>query len=302
MTHRYRVYGLGIASEVELPEFAASPDRSGLTADVTMVMEDAVPVPPCDERPRLDKDEHGVTLTVHGVARYRVEGGGRVTVNPDPMATARSVRLFLLGSVIGIICHQRGLLPLHAGAVLIDGRAVAFCGHSGIGKSTLVSQMVARGHRMLCDDICVLSFSDREGPVAWPGPPSARLWRDAVEQLGHDCRELAGVMDDRDKYYLPFGPAVAGGPFPFRRLYMIRDGRDEDAPAFTRLTGVEAIQTVRAETYRKAYLEPMGLLGDNVTHALNLVQQVPAYAMHRRRGYDVLSEEIDMLERHLAQT
>ena len=42
-----------------------------------------------------------------------------------PGASSRNVRVFLLGSAFGALLHQRGLLPLHANAVEVDGRAVA---------------------------------------------------------------------------------------------------------------------------------------------------------------------------------
>ena len=49
------------------------------------------------------------------------------------------VRVFLLGSCIGALLHQRGILVLHAGAIHTDKGAVLFTGPWGIGKSTLLA-------------------------------------------------------------------------------------------------------------------------------------------------------------------
>src|SRR4029079_11482739 len=58
-----------------------------------------------------------VLLNVTGNARYLVRNGQEIVVDPVPGGSERNVRLFLLGSALGILCHQRGLLPLHANAV-----------------------------------------------------------------------------------------------------------------------------------------------------------------------------------------
>lgn len=299
--HCYHVFGLRIASALPLRNLVTLLDSSGADPDVTIQIAAADDIPEREGRPQFDVDDNGVTLTMHGTARYRVEAGRRVTVTPHRTASERNVVLYLLGSVVGILCHQRRLIPLHASAILVNGRAIAFCGHSGIGKSTLVSHLAARGHAMLCDDVCVVKFDDSGRPHAFPGLPTARLWRDAAEHLGHDCAELDLVIDGRDKYHTPRNIMVAEGPFPLDRIYMIHDGRGEDETMFAPLKGVRAVQTLMNETYRKVYLNPMGLSATNIMQTTKIARYAQLYAMHRRRGYDVLAAEIDLLERHLGQ-
>jgi hypothetical protein len=65
-------------------------------------------------------------LTVPNIGRYLVRDGREIIVDPAPDAPDRDVRLFLLGSTLGILCHQRGLLPIHANAIVVGGGAVAF--------------------------------------------------------------------------------------------------------------------------------------------------------------------------------
>ena len=112
-----------------------------------------------------------VMLTVDGVGRYLVRGGAEILVDAAGGAAERDVRLFLLGSALGILCHQRGLLPLHANAVVANGAAYAFAGHSGAGKSTLAAHFAQAGYEILCDDVCVISFDEAGQPLAWPGLP-----------------------------------------------------------------------------------------------------------------------------------
>ena len=72
----------------------------------------------------------GVRLGIPRVASYWVEGGRRVIVEPRLPVEAPALRLFLLGTVLAILCYQRGLVPLHASAVEVPGGALLVSGRS----------------------------------------------------------------------------------------------------------------------------------------------------------------------------
>jgi hypothetical protein len=52
-----------------------------------------------------------------------------------------------------------GGVTIHASAVAIEGRAIAFMAHSGFGKTTLLQEMLRQGCEFLTDDILIV----------WPG-------------------------------------------------------------------------------------------------------------------------------------
>lgn len=113
LNHRYCLFGLTLASELELPGLMAS--RSDV-ADVAI---------------RQGVVGQQASISIEGVARFAVVGGQEIVVEAWPDAPTRNVRLYLLGSAMGLLLHQRGLLPLHANAVEVDGGAVAVLGHPG---------------------------------------------------------------------------------------------------------------------------------------------------------------------------
>jgi len=239
------------------------------------------------------------TFTVPKVGRYLVDGGREIVVEPFPGGSERDLRLFLLGSALGILCHQRGLLPLHANAIVVDEGAVAFAGHSGSGKSTLAAHFQRAGYEILCDDVCVISFEGGT-PSAWPGLPRLKLWGDAVAAFGHDPAGLDQAIEGMDKYHVPLESAGLARPIPFRRLYLLSRSAEAEESELVRLTGVAAMEAIMAQTYRGAYLGPMGLAGRHFRQCATLASSAAVFAAPRTWGYDVLEREAKRLEEHFS--
>ena len=212
-----------------------------------------------------------------------MNGGREIVVDPIPGGSERDLRLFLLGSALGILCHQRGLLPLHANAIVVDETAIAFAGHSGAGKSTLAAHFQRAGYEVLCDDVCVIGFEDGK-PFAWPGLPRLKLWGDAASAFGHETAGLDPAIEGMDKYHVPMSASGAARPIPFRRLYIL--GRTEgDAPGrIERLRGQEAMAAVMSQTYRGAYIAPLGLAARHFGQCAALLSHAEIYSCNAHVG------------------
>lgn len=293
----YFAFGLRIKSEVALPELAPFARDDFGAPDVTIRF-DTIEVPDVTPAGSLRIAGEDVFLTVESTAHFRVRGGREIALSPLPGASERNVRLFLLGSAFGILCHRRGLLPLHANAVVADGKAVAFAGRTGVGKSTLAAHFQSRGFEILCDDVCVISFDDAGRPLAWPGLPRLKLWRDAVEALGHDSENLERAIDGMEKFHVPLSAAASQGPYPLSRVYVLQNLAEGQTPRVERLTGKDALQSVMTNTYRKNFVSALGLAKENFLMAAAVVRHAGVYTAPRRRGFDVFDDEALRLERH----
>jgi HPr Serine kinase C-terminal domain len=176
--------GWRVQSELRLPELAPwsgddrPPDiviRFGSVADR---LDDVV-----HARRALQIDRDGTCLLrVRNIAAYLVRSG-EVTIEPQPDAEEAAIRVYLLGSVFGFLCHQHGLFPLHASCVAIGGMAAAMCGPTGAGKSTTATHLAMRGHRLVADDVCVIDAHAAGGPLVLPAFPRLKLTRDALAAL-----------------------------------------------------------------------------------------------------------------------
>lgn len=237
---RYRAYGLGIASDVDLP--ALAPGDAADAVDLRVVRGPAEDPGP-DRWSQLTDGK--ALLRYDRVVRIAVTGGDLIVVDlvgdPDP-GTLNGV---VCGASLAIAMTQRGLHSLHAGAVEIDGVAVAFAGNSGEGKSTLTAALRARGHRVVTDDVVVVD--DRaEVPVVLPGFPQVKLWPDAAGAVGLDAASLPRIEDGHDKRAHRFGDGLVDQSLRLARIYVLDRGQ---AVRSIPLTGGDAVIALLGVSY-----------------------------------------------------
>jgi len=270
---RYSLFGLQIDSGLPLPELFEG-DRAK-TADVRIDLE-ALPAL-CGYEPGVHALNGGALLVIGGVARYFIAEGRRILVQPDEGASERNVRLFLLGSAFGLLIHQRGLLPLHANAIEIDGKAVAFMGESGAGKSTLAAWLHDRGHRVIADDVSVIGFDAENRPIVYPGLPRLRLWQNVLEASGRDPSNFPlsfegdETYDKRDVSLSP--DRVTSRPSQLRGIVQLRRG----GSGLHRLSVMSGVESVFDHTYRGQFVVLANSAQEHWTAALRLVQTVPVF-------------------------
>ena len=274
----YRIFGLNVRSGVLLPElaprpFSAEPDVS--IAQGTIAADHSL-------GDGMHSVDGAAVLVVGGVGRYLIEGGARIVVEPAAGADERNVRLFLLGSAFGVLIHQRGLLPLHANAIEIDGRAIAFTGAPGAGKSTLAAWFHDRDYSILADDVCVVRLDSKHRPVAVPGLPRLRLWREALEASGRVVgsyqRSFLGD-DDWDKYDVPLdSERVAAGEAQLAAVYLLERGPELRIEP---LNGLDAAQVLIENTYRGEYIPAVGDAERHWRTCVELAKRVPVFRVER---------------------
>ena len=283
MTYRYQAFGLTIHCSFPLPELTSAPE--GAAADV-LIREGALPSGPSHYQFRVE--EEIATLWIpDSNATYRMLSGRELIVDSRGQDVGRNVRLYLLGSAIGAILHQRGLLPLHACALEFNGKAVAFLGRSGAGKSTLAAWLSRNGGRLLSDDVCVVR-SDNGRFMTSAGIPRLRLWRDALEARGDEPRHYARSFDGWDKYDVPHAEPPIPEAFELTALFELSEGRALD---FRSVSGAEAVQCLAANTYRGSYVHQMGRTAEHFQQCIELARALPIEQVVRPKDYSRIEQD-----------
>jgi hypothetical protein len=293
MPFAYSVFGLRLHSEIPLPELFEEP--AGGVADVSISV-GRLPEIEGGTNGRFVVTPEGAILNVPEAGRYLMRNGREILVEPGE--SERHMRLYLLGSAFGAILHQRGLLPLHANSIAIGGRAVAFLGHSGAGKSTMAAWFHDRGFEVLADDVCVVTFEEGR-PIAHPGIPRLRMWRDALEASGRSAEAYQLAFDDAEKYNVPTRTKERGRPLELGAIYLLKKGGEDPAtPLIDPLSGIEALDALVSNTYRGAYVRMLGGTQAHLASCLSLVKATPIFAINRLWGKEHLEPQLRQMEQH----
>ncbi|MDR1172322.1 MAG: hypothetical protein LBL24_07710 [Bacteroidales bacterium] len=258
MNFFYHAFGLVIESQVECPELM--PDVGQSTPDVQIRLDDA-PFH-LDHGMALGDWIEGcsgqILLKITNVANYWIHDGQEIVVDAAQGVSPEDVRIYLLGSAMGAVLHQRGLLPFHGSTICMDGQAISFSGPSGIGKSTLAAALVGRGYRMLADDVSAISFTGQGVPMVNPGMPQLKLCDDSGQQLGRNPSSACSLGNRARKCGYPEHAAFITEALPSKAIYIL--GRHaEDGFKEIPLKGVDKFHALRINTYRPSFVKAMGL-------------------------------------------
>ncbi|MEQ9318655.1 MAG: hypothetical protein RIF41_05825 [Polyangiaceae bacterium] len=248
---------------IETPlRFVTLRERPASTKQPTIVVD---VVPASDESGRGDEtllwtspaktDVPFVEASRHGSGlRMRFLDLGHFDVTPDGLAirchsrpgvALASLEQLLVDQVLPRALHLAGRTCLHGSAVrLDDGRALAFVGPSGIGKSTLAAHLCERGAALLCDDALALEVS-AEAIVVHPAYASVRLWPDSAKALAGGT-ELPVAAPHTDKRRLP--RRATSSPAPLDTLWLL--SRSERPATARAISPQETIAELARHTHR----------------------------------------------------
>lgn len=287
-------FGYRLRTELALNALPALPP--GDAADIELSLGEAplALAAPVSSNPFVEIDEDGTVLVRIGERlRFVVRHGRQVVLDNTSNALAREIEPFLFGIVAGVLLHQKGVLALHASSVIIDGVAVAMCGPSGRGKSTLAAALSAAGHGLVTDDICRIGFSGDDA-LAFSGPSRLRLWPDAVRALGRSPESLEPGRPGHPKAVL-IEPRQETGPMPLGAIIRLNVDSRIDAPRIERLAGPSAVMPAEEIIYRIRLSRLLGRRIGVFQDLTRLAAMVPVFRLVRPEGRTDLAELIQLV-------
>ena len=237
-------------------------------------------------------------LKIPGVANFFVQNGKNVQVDLAPQAPAADVSTYLLGSVFGALCHQNGLLPLHASSVRCGDGVTAFLGDSGAGKSTMAACLQGRGFPIASDDICVLEEDAGEIRVI-PVAGWLKLWRASLTHLGETPDEKNRVYSEDDKYRL-YLETHAGDRLVLRNLVFLTKAAEAGGePRLEALTASETIVRMMELTYLGYITELTGTHERVFRQCAKVLAGAKGYRLVVPWGFESMDGVLDLLQREL---
>ncbi len=177
---------------------------------------------------------------------------------------------------------------LHGACANLDGRALAFLGVGGNGKSTTVAGLVASGRGAFVADDC-LAVDMRDDGVSVRGADDAQQW------LTRDARRWLNLGEDGPGKAPVPPPSAAPQTIPLAALFCLSFEDSLDCPVLRRAKPGSAFRELSLAQIRFALDDPRVWLRD--FEALSFVlARIPVYELVRPRNLARLTTCLDLIE------
>lgn len=291
----YTAYGLTIASDLACPELRAGAGEP----DVRVYLGD--PQAAGNQlRVGYEASAAEFVLRVPRVACFTLTAGHEIRIEPytDPPDFA-AIRLFLLGTVMGGLLHQRGILPLHGSAVCKNASTLLIVGRSGAGKSSLAAALARDGWKLQSDDISAVRIVNGVA-ICDPGFPRRKMWPDMLLRLGEnpdDHDRVRGTLEKRSQFVPDheFEPAATA----IRNVLVLGKTRDSKL-AIGRLSAPAGMAVLKKHTFRDYLRSPLGLHLKHFAIISTLASQAPVHRLNRPQVGGDVESVVDCLKQAIA--
>ena len=234
---------------------------------------------------RLPGEGFGLTVAADGRGLFRCDPR---SIGIEWASPGTAAPHYFFSYALPLWLETRGVPVLHASAVSVEGRAVAFLGRSGVGKSVLCAELLRLGCGFLADDALALYRDEgrAEGPDArgaWrcaPGPPLLRLWPSGLERrLEIAANALPKVHRSLEKRQLLLGRESAAPPesgLPLAAVYVLARRPEAGGPVeISRCGARDALVRVIEHSVAAAPAAALGLSGRRLERLADLVETTP---------------------------
>ncbi|MFC4811411.1 aldolase [Paenibacillus sp. GCM10023250] len=289
----YWAFGLRILSEFSLPE---------LTQTQFVQEESDIEIGLSDlstrwEQARKFQGYYGIQgdcllMYVPDVAIFGIEDGSRIEVSPLISTDMELIRLYLLGTCMGLLLMQRDLLSLHGSAVVLNGKAYAFIGESGAGKSTLAAAFLHQGCALVSDDVIPVRLSGAN-PVIIPAYPQQKLWQESLDGLGM-AGEYKPLHDRQTKFAVPVLSSFYDREIDLAGIFVLTKGHDRQVEV-DRATGLMPIPLLMCHTFRGNLVPFLQREQWHFASCVKLAQHLPVYRIRRPADGFTVKEIVDQI-------
>ena len=291
----YRVYDLNVESDIEMPELLEVDVNDKIDVVIKYGKVPKNMINKIQEGSWFHLEEKYFVFRVENIAKYFVENGSEIIIEPYELANKDDVKTFTLGTSFGILIKQRNDIAIHGGTILIDNKAVILTGNTGAGKSTLTNAFRHNGYRFLCDDVSVLG-NKKDSIFVMPAYPQQKLCKDAMDKMGYDTEKFKKIDDDRDKYCIPVHDSFEKDPCKLSAICEIELTDKDDDVEIKEILGQEKLFSVLKNIYRIELIRTMDMKKEYFSKCLEIAKNIRVFKVKRPKDKFTVNEQIRLIE------
>lgn len=298
MKYYYRVYGLNIESNIEIPEFEIIDDISKYSIDVNLAygtvndeIKDSI-----KRKQFYNFKKMNMWFYIKEVGIFHIFNGDTVIIEPCKDADTNMIKIYIMGSVMGMVLLQKNIVAIHGGGILIDGKGCIFTGDKGAGKSTISTALRKKGYKFISDDVCSINCGDIN-KINY-GFGYNKLCEDAMIKFGYDVRNYKPFRGDlnENKYIVSAFDEFTKEEVPLKAIFELVV-EDVKTVEIKEVVGADKIKNIVANIFRADILHYSG--GMNPLYfkkCLDIAKNIKYYKIIRPENVFCVDDQIKLVE------
>lgn len=282
------LYGLGIETDFDLHDAGASDaDRLDVRVRTGLELDSDTSQPSGERLLDFETNEPWYTLVrtapgdlhfrVHGVCDYLISSDfSSVELRMNAGVDRGMDSVMTVGALVSLLLYLKGTPVFHGSAVDVDGRGIAFVGHSGQGKTTMATLFCAEGASVITDDVLVVDGADSR-PMIRKGSRELRL-RSGIEELASRAAGGASRISADARQVIAPRPSKTA-QVPLHAIVIPRPTRSGAPLRFERLGEKDALLALLSFPRLMGWRDP-SVLSLIFRGASELASRVPVFVGH----------------------
>ena len=296
MKYYYRVYGVNIESTIEVPEFEEIDSNCDVDVKLSFGVTKSEIMELIIEGHRAKYENQDMWFCIDDVAIFHIYNGDTVTIEPFGDKNNKMIKLYIMGSVMGMILLQRNMVAIHGGGIVIDGKGCIFTGQKGAGKSTITTALRKKGYKFIADDVCSINIGDIN--TIHHGFGYQKLCEDAMEKLGYNLDDYEPFRGDLNvnKYMVPAFDEFTKKEVPLDAVFELTVG-DVDEVVMEEVLGGNKINKLIENIFRIEMLRYAGGMEPvYFKQCLDIAKNTKVYKITRPKGVFSVEEQIKLVK------
>jgi hypothetical protein len=285
--HRYLAFGLGIESDLPLPELIPSSVTPEVHIRIGALGTEEI-LPHDDPECYLGETEFG---------RLLVTKRGHIVFEPVPDTDVGLIRAIVLGPALALFLRLRGYFALHASGIVVEKGVVAFAGNTGWGKSTLAKAFHTQGFPLVTDDILAIDMAIHT-PMILPSFPLLKLWPDSAIALDEDLSHFTKLHASTQKLARSFTENFQDQRLPLKCIYILGKG---DQSSIETLSEQDALTNLIAHSWGTTSLTQKDYVHIHLQQCARIIQEVPVRRLRRPTDLKQVHQSVQLILDNLQQ-
>lgn len=291
----YKVYGLNIESDIEIPELLAINEDNNHHIDVRIkignIQKEVLNSIPSYSW--FNYRDNSMVFTVENVGSFYICNGDEIIVQPLKTSDNQSIKTYILGTSFGMILAQRNKVAIHGGAIVVGEKAIILTGRSGAGKSTLTNAFRHYEYPFMADDVS--STLELKGEIfIEPAYPQQKICRDAMEKMKYNIENFKLIDEGREKYVIPAHKSFVSEKRKLDAIFEI-EPYDGEKVTVQELLGQDKMKTILRNIYRIEVMKIHGIPQNYFRKIFNIAKNISVYRINRPRNEFSVHEQMNCI-------